>query len=122
MADNTQFLYHMGGFHLFERSSEETINDNRRISRIDDEPLHPLQAINLVDCDIYEPLTLPTKAEIQDRGMRDWLAKPFVLLQTSWFALQCVARAIEHLPSRNRDVCVCGHEFRDIHFLVEQTS
>ena len=60
MADNTQFLYHMGGFHFFERSSDETINDNRRISRIDDEPLHPLQAIDLVDCDVYESFTLPT--------------------------------------------------------------
>ena len=111
----------MGGFHLFERSSDETINDNRRISRIDDE-LHPLQAIDIVSCNVYKSFTMLTKAEIQDRGMRDWLAKPFVLLQTSWFTLQCVARAIEHLPSRNRDVCVCGHEFRDIHFLVEQTS
>ena len=68
MADNTQVLYNMGGFHLFKRSSEETINDNRRISPEDKEPIHPLQAIDLVD--VYEPFTMPTKAEIQDRGER----------------------------------------------------
>ena len=60
MANNTQFLYHMGRFYFFERSSNEMINDNRRILRIDDEPLHPLQAIDLVDCDVYESFTLPT--------------------------------------------------------------
>ena len=60
MANNTQFLYHMGRFYFFERSSNEMINDNQRILRIDDEPLHPLQAIDLVDCDVYESFTLPT--------------------------------------------------------------
>ena len=83
MADNTQVLYNMGGYHLFKRSSEETINDNRRISPEDKEPIYPLQAIDLVD--VYEPFTMPTKAEIQDRGESDWLGKFLVLLQTSWF-------------------------------------
>ena len=60
-VNNAQVLYHMGGFHLFERSSDETINDNRRIPRIDDE-LHPLQAIDLVSCDVYKSFTMPTKS------------------------------------------------------------
>ena len=42
MVNNTQVLYQMGGFHLFECSSDETINDNQRISWIDDE-LGPVQ-------------------------------------------------------------------------------
>ena len=109
MADNTQFLYHMGGSHLFERSSEETINDNQRISREDDESLHPLQAIDLVDCDVYESFTMPTKEEIQDSGMGDWLAKPFVLLQTSSFALQCVAHAIEHPPVNHLEIVTLAY-------------
>ena len=109
MADNSQVLYNMGGFHLFERSSEETIDDNRRISREDDEPLHPLQAIDLMDCDVYESFTMPTKEEIQGRGMGDWLAKPFVLLQTSWFALRCVAHAIEHPPVNHLEIVTLAY-------------
>ena len=87
MVNNAQVLYHMGGFHLFERSSDEMINDNRRISRIDDE-LHPLQAIHLVSCDVYKSFTMPTKAEIQARGKSDQLCKSFIRLQTSWFVLE----------------------------------
>ena len=36
--------------------------------------------------------------QIKDKGKSDWLAKPLVLLQTSWFVMQCIARAIEHFP------------------------
>ena len=91
------FFMIMGGFHLFERSLKETGKDNRNISQEDDKPLHPLQALDLEDCDGYESFIMPTKAEIQDRGKSDWLAKSLVLLQTSWFIMQCIARAREHL-------------------------
>ena len=104
MANNTQILYNMGGFHLFERSSEETINDNRRISPEDKEPIHPLQAINLVDCDVYKSFTMPTKAEIQVRGKSDQLCKSFIRLQTLWFVLQCIAHAIGHLPVNHLEI------------------
>ena len=39
------FFITMGGFHLFGRSSVETSNDNRRISRENNEPFHPRRAI-----------------------------------------------------------------------------
>ena len=81
MVNNTQILYHMGGFHRFEHSSDETINDNQRISRIDDE-LHSLQVIDLVSCDVYKSFTMPTKVEIQARGKSDQLCKSFIRLQT----------------------------------------
>ena len=103
MVNNTQILYQMGGFHLFERSSDETINDNRRILRIDDE-LHPLQAIDLVSCDVYKSFTMPTKAEIQARGKSDQLCKSLIGLQTSWFVLQCIAHAIGHLPVNHLEI------------------
>ena len=70
----------MGGFHLFERNHKGTGEDNRNISQEDDKPLHPLQASDLVDCDGYESFIMPTKAEIQDKGKSDWLAKSLVLL------------------------------------------
>ena len=70
----------MGGFHLFERHSEETSNDNRSKSREDDKPLYPLRASDLWNCDGYESFIMPTKAEIEDKGKSDWLAKSLVLL------------------------------------------
>ena len=86
----------MGGFHLFEYSSGETNNDDQGVSQ-DDEPLRPLQARDLVDCNLYETFIMPTMEEIEDKGKGDWFAKSLVLLQTSWFAMQCIARAREHL-------------------------
>ena len=99
----------MGGFHLFERSLEETGEDNRNISQEDDKPLHPLQADDLVDCGGYESFIMPTKAEIEDKGKSDWLAKSLVLLQTSWFIMQCIARAREHLPVTHLEIITLAY-------------
>ena len=102
----------MGGFHLFERirSSEETSNDDRSILRKDDKPLHPLQEKDLQKCDIYsESFIIPTEAEIQDKGKSDWLAKSLVLLQTSWFVLQCIARAAKHLPVTHLEIVTLAY-------------
>ena len=99
----------MGGFHFFERRSEETSNDDRSKSREDDKPLYPLQARDLRNCDGYESFTMPTKAEIEDKGKSDWLAKSLVLLQTSWFVMQCIARAIEHLPITHLEIVTLAY-------------
>ena len=99
----------MGGFHLFERSLEETGEDNRNISQEDDKPLHPLQASDLEDCNGYESFIMPTKTEIQDRGKSDWLAKSLVLLQTSWFIMQCIARARKHLPVTHLEIVTLAY-------------
>ena len=99
----------MGGFHLFERSLKETGKDDRGISQEDDKPLHPLQVHDLVDCDGYESFIMPTKAEIEDRGKSDWLAKSIVLLQTSWFIMQCIARAREHLSVTHLEIVTVAY-------------
>ena len=100
----------MGGFHLFERSSEGMSNEDRSISPEDDKPLHPLKASDLQKCDVYsESFIMWTKAEIQDRGKSDWLAKSLVLLQTSWFVMQCIARGIEHLPVTHLEIVTLAY-------------
>ena len=63
----------MGGFHLFKRSSEEN-GGTQAISQENDDPLHPLLASDLTHDDIYS-FSMPTEAEIKDRGKSDWLAK-----------------------------------------------
>ena len=104
------FFIAMGGFHLFRHSSEEMSNDGRYISQEDDEPLHPLQASDLVHCNgYYESFVMPTKAEITDKGKSDWLAKSLVLLQTSWFVIQCIARGIKHLPVTHLEIVTLAY-------------
>ena len=103
------FFIIMGGFHLFERNHKDMGEDNRNISQEDDKPLHPLQARDLEDCNGYESFIMPTKVEIQDKGKSDWLAKLLVLLQTSWFIMQCIARAREHLPVTHLEIVTLAY-------------
>jgi hypothetical protein len=39
-----------------------------------------------------------TENEIQDRSKGDGLTKGLVVIHTSWFILQCIARGVAHLP------------------------
>ena len=39
-----------------------------------------------------------TEKEIRDKGRGDALSKGLVLIQTTWFILQCIARKVAHLP------------------------
>ena len=97
------FFVIMGGFHLFERMN----NDDRGISPEDGEPLHPLEASNL--CDYCESFIMLTEAEIMDKGKSDWVAKSLVLLQTSWFVMQCIARAMRHLPVTHLEIITLAY-------------
>ena len=101
------FFIIMGGFHLFKRSSEEK-NGTQSISQEDDDPLHPLLTNDLTHDDVYS-LAMPTEAEIKDKGKSDWLAKSLVLLQTSWFVMQCIARAIKHFPVTHLEIVTLAY-------------
>ena len=103
------FFIIMGGFHLFEHSSKELGNDDQGKSPENDKPLHPLKASDLQKCDGYESSIIPTEAEIKDKGKSDWLAKSLVLLQTSWFVMQCIARGIEHLPVTHLEIVTLAY-------------
>ena len=103
------FFIIMGGFHLFAHNSKRKRKDDRCISQEDDKPLHPLGLSDLSQCDDYESFTMPTKAEIEDKGKSDWLAKSLVLLQTSWFVIQCIARGIEHLPLTHLEIITLAY-------------
>ena len=112
------FFVIMGGFHLFEHGSIETSNNDKAILHEDDIPLRPLAARDLYEdythqsirADIdFTSFTVPTEEEIKDRGKSDWLAKSLVLLQTSWFVMQCIARAIEHLPVTHLEIVTLAY-------------
>ena len=101
------FFIIMGGFHLFERNSESK-NDDQSISPEANDPLHPLLADDLTRDDIYS-FTMLTKAEIEDKGKSDWLAKSLILLQTLWFIIQCIACGIEHLPLTHLEIITLAY-------------
>ena len=112
------FFVIMGGFHLFEHGSTETNNNDKAILHEGDIPLRPLAARDLYEdythqsirADIdFTSFTVPTEEEIKDRGKSDWLAKSLVLLQTSWFVMQCIARAIEHLPVTHLEIVTLAY-------------
>ena len=101
------FFIIMGGFHLFKHSSKEK-SGTQSISQEDDDSLHPLLASDLTHDDIYS-FAMPTEAEIKDKGKSDWLTKSLVLLQTSWFVMQCIARAIKHLPVTHLEIVTLAY-------------
>ena len=89
------------------RSSEEN-SGTQAISQENDDPLHPLLASDLTHDDIYS-FSMPTEAEIKDKVKSDWLAKSLVLLQTSWFVMQCIARGIKHLPVTHLEIVTLAY-------------
>ena len=112
------FFIIMGGFHLFEHHPIQTSNNDKFKLHDDDIPLRPLAARDLYGDHTYESIeadidftsfTVPTEEEINDRGKSDWLAKSLVLLQTSWFVMQCIARAKEHLPITHLEIVTLAY-------------
>ena len=100
----------------------ETSTKEKFISQEDDIPIYPLAANDLyrdrtvwqdrntIKSDIdFSSFTVPTEAEIKDKGKSDWLAKSLVLFQTSWFVMQCIARAIEHLPVTHLEIVTLAY-------------
>ena len=49
--------------------------------------------------------------EIRDKSKGDGLSKTFALIQTMWFILQCISRAIEDLPVTELEVATCAFAF-----------
>ncbi len=49
-----------------------------------------------------------TEAEIEDRSKGDIISKTVVLLQTTWFIVQCIARWSMHLPLTELEIITLG--------------
>ena len=83
----------MGGFHYFSDTGEN----------------YPLTWWDVVNLFKNKQITLPTKAEIQDRSKSDSLAKTLVLIQTLWFVMQCIARRLERLPTTELEIVTLAY-------------
>ena len=77
------FLTTMGGFIL---------SCNGRLHHpLNDDMIRSLMRLDYIDISI-------TEKEIADKSKGDGLSKGLVILQTTWFAIQCIARGVQHLP------------------------
>ena len=74
----------MGGFKLFD--------ENDPVRTLEPQELQSLARVGEIDFPCI------TEREIEDRSKGDTLSKGLVVIQTSWFILQCIARWIKHLP------------------------
>ncbi|KAJ7760852.1 hypothetical protein DFH07DRAFT_771644 [Mycena maculata] len=116
------FFVIMGGFHLFESPLDGPREENGKPPQqnILAEPpfLHPHTNGNPIrridEKELFSPnnglqFSLPTEREITDRCKGDGLAKSFVLIQTTWFLMQCIARGIERLPVTKLELVACAY-------------
>ncbi|KZP12337.1 hypothetical protein FIBSPDRAFT_654585, partial [Athelia psychrophila] len=59
---------------------------------------HPVSREDLEDIIKTRPFEPPDDLDIKGRSKSDAFSKTVTVLQTLWFAMQCIARAIQHLP------------------------
>lgn len=78
------FYANMGGFILKPRASSPF-------------PINSKQLFYLVRKG-YIPYPSITEKEVWDKSKQDGFQKTLTLLQTAWFVVQCLGRAIQHLP------------------------
>ncbi|KDQ49494.1 hypothetical protein JAAARDRAFT_165562 [Jaapia argillacea MUCL 33604] len=87
------FFALMGGFML--------VDDKGKPVR----PLDPYD-LNKLDNDDFPQIT---EAEIQDKSKRDAVSKAIIMVQTTWFILQCIARSFKHLPITEIEVATLAY-------------
>ena len=91
------FYANMGGFVLQPRDSQPF-------------PVNSKQLHYLVTRG-YTSFPSTTKKEIWDKSKQDGFQKALTLLQTGWFVLQCLGRAIQHLPVTTLELTTFGFVF-----------
>ena len=59
--------------------------------------------------DPFPALKTLREEDIDDKSKQDWLAKAFVLVQTTWFITQCIARKVENIAVTELELTVCAY-------------
>ncbi|KAF9473621.1 hypothetical protein BDN70DRAFT_964169, partial [Pholiota conissans] len=97
------FFLQMGGFMLSD--------DGRSIHILIDgsQPKTPkkLQLIHNIKEGVISPPRI-TEEDIQDRSKGNIISKTIIILQTTWFIVQCIARWSQHLPVTELEVVTLG--------------
>ena len=101
------FFAIMGGFMLVEPVGEKGYRELGVV--------YPAKLRSLYDAGRID-LRLITKATIQDKSKGDWVSKGIVLLQTTWFIIQILARLAERLPVTELEIVTLA--FTVLNFLT----
>ncbi|KAF9445880.1 hypothetical protein P691DRAFT_805045 [Macrolepiota fuliginosa MF-IS2] len=80
------FYVQMGGLVLYNPETKQEVR-----------VVHCDELLQWIQCGLIEPPEI-TEEEIRDKSKGDFLTKLFVVIQTTWFIVQCIARWITHLP------------------------
>jgi hypothetical protein len=66
--------------------------------------------VSLSPCpDEFPGLKTLNEEDISDRSKQDWLAKGFVLAQTTWFVTQCIARKVQNIDLTELELVACAY-------------
>jgi hypothetical protein len=111
------FFLIMGGFQLFERSdqlsqlsSEKEDHATHAVGRF----VRILDLKDVLQHQLETIIPFVTEEEIKDKGKSDALSKFIVLLQTSWFIIQCIARGIKHLPLTELEIVTLAYAMMNL--------
>lgn len=63
---------------------------------------------------IIQQIGLISLKDIEDKSKGDWISKFFVLIQTTWFIVQCLARWAIHLPVTELEVVTLAYAVQNI--------
>ncbi|KAF8188028.1 hypothetical protein BJ912DRAFT_408550 [Pholiota molesta] len=97
------FFLQMGGFMLCEsgRPVQTLIDGSRKENNEETRLLWNIQQ------KVIDPPRI-TEEDIQDRSKGDDISKTFIVLQTTWFVVQCIARWSQRLPVTELEVVTLG--------------
>jgi hypothetical protein len=97
------FFLQMGGFMLCESGRPiQTLIDGTWESNKDDTRL-----IWNIEQKVIDPPRI-TEEDIRDRSKGDAITKTFIVLQTTWFIVQCIARWSQRIPVTELEVVTLG--------------
>ncbi|KAF9473975.1 hypothetical protein BDN70DRAFT_816449, partial [Pholiota conissans] len=97
------FFLQMGGFMLSD--------DGRPVHILIDGSSSTTPKENQLIYNIKEGIICPprlTEEDIQDRSKGDIISKTIIILQTTWFIVQCLARWSQHLPITELEIVTLG--------------
>jgi hypothetical protein len=63
---------------------------------------------------IIQQIGLISPEEIKDKSKGDWVSKFVVVIQTTWFIIQCLARWLVNLPVTELEVVTIGYAILNI--------
>jgi hypothetical protein len=96
------FFLQMGGFMLCESGRPiQTLRDRTWLDEDNTSLIWNIQQ------EVIDPPRI-TEEDIQDRSKGDAISKTLIVLQTTWFVVQCVARWSQRLPVTELEVVTLG--------------